>query len=105
MKGKMKCEDEKLFLYLCIYTRMVLLCTAKAPGHNTLQLPITHNRTTRVALIVPEQYTCIHTVCECFEKVLRKIIMLRTVRKLTWHESLPPSKYPAQNIASVIMPG
>lgn len=105
----MKYENEKLLLYLCIDTRVVLLCTAKAPGHNTLQLPVTHNRTTRVALIVPEQYTCIHTVGECFEKVLRKIIMLRicsqTVRKHTWHESLPPSKYPAQNIASVIMPG
>lgn len=43
------------FFYLRIDTRVVLFCTPKAPGHNTLQLTITHNRTTRVTLRVGEQ--------------------------------------------------
>lgn len=41
--------------YLRVDTRVVLFCTPKAPGYNTLQLTITHNRTTRVTLRAGEQ--------------------------------------------------
>ena len=41
--------------YLGVDTRVALLSTSFAPGHDTLQLPVAHNRTTTVTLRVREK--------------------------------------------------
>jgi len=46
---------------------MVLLCTPKAPGHNTLQLTVTHNGATGVTLLVGQQSSL------TYESVLSKL--------------------------------
>ena len=53
-------NDKETYFYLGIDTGVIFLCTPKAPGHNTLQLPVTYNRTTRVTLRKRETWNLTH---------------------------------------------